>query len=114
MHDPNTRRGSLCGLTTLPLIGGGVTLIGQPTAAAAPIVTVASAEERLRRGLADVEAAFRDLFPGTGVVIRGNVLNGAHVSYGRMFQAEPDNRGLCACAMVLASPGYREEDARHV
>jgi hypothetical protein len=31
------RRGFLRGLTTLPLIGGGVTLIGNPTAAAEPI-----------------------------------------------------------------------------
>ena len=34
MHDPNTRRSFLRGLTTLPLIGGGVTLIGNPTKAA--------------------------------------------------------------------------------
>ena len=31
------RRGFLRGLTTLPLIGGGVTLIGNPTKAAEPI-----------------------------------------------------------------------------
>ena len=37
MHDPNTRRGFLRGLTTLPLIGGGVTLIGNPTKAAEPV-----------------------------------------------------------------------------
>src|SRR4051812_22634217 len=36
-RDPNTRRGFLRGLTTLPLIGGGVTLIGKPTAAAVPV-----------------------------------------------------------------------------
>lgn len=34
---PASRRGFLRGLTTLPLIGGGVTLIGQPTAVAEPI-----------------------------------------------------------------------------
>lgn len=34
MHD---RRSFLRGLASLPLIGGGVTLIGQPTAAAVPI-----------------------------------------------------------------------------
>lgn len=33
----NGRRGFLRGLVTLPLIGGGVTLIGNPTAAAEPI-----------------------------------------------------------------------------
>lgn len=35
-NDP-ARRSFLRGLTMLPLIGGGVTLIGQPTAAATPI-----------------------------------------------------------------------------
>lgn len=34
-----SRRGFLRGLTTLPLIGGGVTLIGAPTAVAEPIST---------------------------------------------------------------------------
>ncbi|MBN6824009.1 hypothetical protein JRF84_31075 [Methylobacterium organophilum] len=33
---PASRRGFLRGLTTLPLIGGGVTLIGAPTAVAEP------------------------------------------------------------------------------
>lgn len=33
----HSRRGFLRGLTTLPLIGGGVTLIGAPTAVAEPI-----------------------------------------------------------------------------
>lgn len=31
------RRGFLCGLASLPLIGGGVALIGKPTAAAVPV-----------------------------------------------------------------------------
>lgn len=39
MNAPASRRGFLRGLTTLPLIGGGVTLIGAPTAVAAPITT---------------------------------------------------------------------------
>lgn len=34
---PSSRRGFLRGLTTLPLIGGGVTLIGAPTAVAEPV-----------------------------------------------------------------------------
>lgn len=34
---PASRRGFLRGLTRLPLIGGGVTLIGLPTAAAEPV-----------------------------------------------------------------------------
>jgi hypothetical protein len=35
MSGPASRRGFLRGLTTLPLIGGSVSLIGQPTAVAA-------------------------------------------------------------------------------
>ena len=37
MTNPASRRGFLRGLTTLPLIGGGVTLIGAPTAVAEPV-----------------------------------------------------------------------------
>ena len=37
MSVPASRRGFLRGLTTLPLIGGGVALIGNPTAAGVPI-----------------------------------------------------------------------------
>ncbi|MDP4022437.1 hypothetical protein Q8W71_07370 [Methylobacterium sp. NEAU 140] len=37
MSAPANRRGFLRGLTTLPLVGGGVTLIGQPSAVAEPI-----------------------------------------------------------------------------
>ena len=37
MSAPETRRGFLRGLTTLPLIGGGVTLIGTPTSVAEPV-----------------------------------------------------------------------------
>lgn len=37
MSAPATRRGFLRGLTTLPLIGGGVNLIGSPTRAAQPV-----------------------------------------------------------------------------
>ncbi len=37
MTGPASRRGFLRGLTTLPLIGGGVTLIGRPTAVAEPV-----------------------------------------------------------------------------
>ncbi len=39
MSAPSDRRGFLRGLATLPLIGGGVTLIGNPTRAAAEPVT---------------------------------------------------------------------------
>lgn len=37
MHNELPRRGFLRALASLPLIGGGVTLIGQPTAAAVPV-----------------------------------------------------------------------------
>lgn len=37
MNGPFSRRGFLRGLTTLPLIGGSVSLLGAPTAAAEPI-----------------------------------------------------------------------------
>lgn len=37
MTGPESRRGFLRGLVSLPLIGGGVTLIGAPTAAATPV-----------------------------------------------------------------------------
>ncbi|WP_267355607.1 MULTISPECIES: hypothetical protein [unclassified Methylobacterium] len=35
--DPTTRRAILRALTTLPLVGGGISLIGMPTAAAEPV-----------------------------------------------------------------------------
>jgi hypothetical protein len=37
MNGPHDRRGFLRSLVSLPLIGGGVTLIGQPAAAAVPV-----------------------------------------------------------------------------
>ena len=37
MTGPSSRRGFLSGLVSLPLIGGGVTLIGRPVAAAEPV-----------------------------------------------------------------------------
>ena len=37
MFSPSDRRGFLRGLVSLPLIGGGVTLVGSPTAAAVPV-----------------------------------------------------------------------------
>lgn len=39
MNGPANRRGFLRSLTTLPLIGGGVALIGAPSAVAEPITT---------------------------------------------------------------------------
>ncbi|HMO28597.1 hypothetical protein [Enterovirga sp.] len=44
MTGPSDRRGFLRGLVSLPLIGGCVTLIGQPTAAAVPVTEALMAE----------------------------------------------------------------------
>jgi hypothetical protein len=52
-RDPTTGRRFLHGLTTLPLVGGGVTLIGQPTAAAVPVIA-----HRVERGIAEAQEAF--------------------------------------------------------
>ena len=41
---PCDRRGFLCGLVSLPLIGGGVTLIGVPSAVAEPVTERLMAE----------------------------------------------------------------------
>lgn len=50
-------------------------------AVAVPIVTVASAEERLMHHVAGVEAAMRDLFPGAHVERQGNCLDGHHRTF---------------------------------
>lgn len=44
MSGPSDRRGFLRGLVSLPLIGGGVTLIGNPVAAAEPVTERLMAE----------------------------------------------------------------------
>ena len=77
-------------------------IIAGTAAAAVPLVTVASAEERLRHHMAGLEAAFRDLFPTAQVVVRGNCLNGEHVRHAEHFLRNPDDCGSLACAMVLA------------
>jgi hypothetical protein len=72
-----------------------------------PIVTVDTAEKRLKHHLAGVEAAFRDLLPTVPAAVRGNVLEGEHASYAERLLA--GERGAVACAMVFASPGLGRE-----
>src|SRR4051812_40284603 len=92
------------------------TLITAPAAALAthrlliapslPALTGPSPEERLKRGLAEVEAAFRDMFPSIPLVVRGNILDGGHPRYLRWMQEEEHCASINACVMVMASPGF--------
>src|SRR5437762_3313635 len=77
------RRGFLKTLITAPIaaVATHKLLLPSPTA---PIVTPADAAARLKRGLAEAEAAFRDLFPGVPVSLRGNCLDDG--------PAEPDHQ----------------------
>jgi len=80
----------------------GATIAGTALAAV-PLVTVASAEKRLRHHIAGLKAAFRDLFPTARVVVVcGNCLNGEHVHYADRFMRYPSDSGSLACAMVMA------------
>ena len=79
----------------------GATIAGTALAAV-PVITVASAEERLRHHRAGLEATFRDLFPTAQVVVRGNCLNGEHVHFADRFMRYPTDSGALACAMVMA------------
>ena len=79
----------------------GASIVGT-AAAAVPLVTVASAEERLRHHMVGLEATFRDLFPTAQVVVRGNCLNGEHVHFADRFMRYPTDSGALACAMVMA------------
>src|SRR5215212_9099943 len=88
---------------------GGATIAGT-VLAAVPLVTVASAEERLRHHIAGLKAAFRDLFPTARVVVVcGNCLNGDHVSHAEHFLRNPDDRGARACVMVMAHMADRSQ-----
>lgn len=94
------------------------TLITAPAAAlathrlliapSAPIITTADAEQRLKRGLAEVEQAFRDLFPGIPVSVRGNCLDGHHDYYAEMFRTRPAQTVSYATAIVMAGPGLTD------
>ena len=76
----------------------GVTVGG--AAVTVPIVTVASAAERLEHHMRGVEAAFADLFPTAAVAVRGNCLDGHHAYFAEKFlRGEVDT----ACAIVMAS-----------
>src|SRR5215207_8534949 len=75
-----------------------------------PIVTVASAEERLKHHIDGAVAAFRDLFPGLPIVVRGNAMDGNSVaSYARLVQAALRDKSLNAFFAVMASEGWAGE-----
>lgn len=94
---PRSRRGLLRTLFTAPIAALAThRLLIAPT----PIVTVASAEERLRHHVDGVEAAMQDLFPMCKIDVRGNCLDGGHDAYLRSFAR--GDRGAYACAMVMA------------
>lgn len=63
MTGPANRRGFLRGLVSLPLIGGGVTLIGSPTAVAEPVTRqlLERYSEWLRM---ERNSIHQELFPG--------------------------------------------------
>lgn len=62
MSGPSDRRGFLRGLVSLPLIGGGVTLIGSPSAVAEPVSLTLLAEYECWLGLEQMRVA-REMRP---------------------------------------------------
>src|SRR4051794_12658944 len=82
-------------------------------ALAVPIVTVASAEERLEHHLRGAVDAYRDLFPGVPVIVRGNAIDGlSAASYGRVLNSNPGNKALLALTIIGASEGWADADDR--
>jgi hypothetical protein len=75
-------------------------------AMAVPIVTVDSPEKRLRHHLEAAGAAMRELFPGYGVKVQGNCLDGHHPAYLDMWK---NGDSFSACAMVSAGPHWTGE-----
>jgi hypothetical protein len=63
---------------------------------AVPIITVASAQERIAHHLKGLEDAYRDLYPGVPVLARGNDMPPDMV-------LNPDG-GSIACHLVTAGP----------
>ncbi len=83
------------------LFTAGTATLAGTALAAVPLVTVASAEERLRHHMAGLEVAFRDLFPTAQVVVRGNCLNGEHVRHAEHFLRNPDDCGALTLARAI-------------
>lgn len=121
MSGPANRRGFLRGLVSLPLIGGGVTLIGRPTAAATPITpallrtyagwlaveygealieldTIGAADRPVRIALA-VEQFRRDWCKDSAVL---NPSSGG----GQRFETPPVTAPSTRAAVVLAAVGH--------
>lgn len=84
-EEPATRRGFLRALTALPMIGGGVALIGSPTGVAAPASRdlLARYSEWLR---IERDILHREMFPGVDpAVARVMSEGGAHASVVQFF-----------------------------
>jgi hypothetical protein len=105
---PADRRGFLRGLVSLPLIGGGVTLIGSPSAAAVPITG----------GMVATYLAwlhFEQRYVSWAVNARGVVpmMNpGACFHYVRgEHPTDIARKALCRAPVILAAAGCRLTDA---
>ena len=100
MRAPSDRRGFLRGLISLPLIGGGVTLTGAPSAVAEPISLRLLSEYETWLGIEHHRVA-RELRPGSehaGWKLYGSAYAWHRVEY---RDAAPSTRA----ALVLASVG---------
>jgi len=101
MTGPGSRRGFLHGLVGLPLIGGGVTLIGQPTAAAEP-VTQALLDRYKSWLFAEAIALGREMYDGCQF---GDIVD-PQPTFGRRWvvecAAEPAST---RAAVILAAAG---------
>ena len=84
---PSSRRGFLRGLTTLPLICGGVTLIGQPSAVAEPVTV-----DLLKHYLGFVVREHRDLLVE---IDRREIEACVLASVQEGFQTRPDHVAEC-------------------
>ena len=104
MTGPSDRRGFLRGLVSLPLIGGGVTLIGTPSAVAEPVTTRLLHEYETWLGYEHIRVS-RELRPGTnatGVALYGPAHDWHYDRAGREYRhGEPSTRA----ALVLAAVG---------
>lgn len=100
----SSRRGFLRGLTTLPLIGGGVTLIGAPSAVAEPVTRKLLLEYETWLGIEHVRIA-RELQPGstsTRVQFHGSAYEWHYDQVRRQYlHGAPSTRA----ALVLAAVG---------
>ena len=110
MSGPRNRRGFLRGLTMLPLIGGGVTLIGAPSAGAEPVT------ERLLAEYAN-RAAFEHC--RARVALHGSMARTWYTFHGPAYERHREMSGATArppstrAALVLAAVGCgRREGGR--